>query len=141
MEEKPEETRSAEEKSELETLEDQDTEVTATPDGEKPETTKRPKGQRGIGGLLSRIASRLNVYLLAFILIFVIALIIVFIVINTGNRQEAAIEEIQTEELTQEAIDDLTSNEATIGDPKQLLTVESNAVFNGKVLVRDGLDV
>jgi cytoskeletal protein CcmA (bactofilin family) len=65
----------------------------------------------------------------------------VFIVISTGNQQQLTLEDIQTQELTQEAIDDLTSNEATVGDPKQLLTIESNAVFNGKVLVRDGLDV
>jgi len=90
---------------------------------------------------LSRIAARLNIYLLAFVLLVIIALIIVFIVVNTGNNQQSELADIQTQELTQDAIDDLTSNEATIGDPKQLLTVESNAVFNGQVLIRDGLDI
>ncbi len=123
----------------LETLEDKDTEVTATPDGKG---NKGPAGgKKGIGGLISGLVARLNVYLLAFILLLVIAGIIVAIAVNTGSRQQQSIDEIQTEELTQEAIDDLTSNEATVGDPKQLLTIESNAVFNGKVLVRDGLDV
>lgn len=138
MEEKPNEER-----SELETLEDQDTQITETPEdsGKKSKSKSPVSGGKGLGGLASRIATRLNVYLLAFILILIIALIIVFIVINTGNRQASELEQIQTQELTQEAIDNLTSNEATVGDPKQLLTVESNAVFNGQVLIRDGLDV
>ncbi len=124
----------------LESLEDKDTEVTATPDGESSDTKKKG-GKGGIGAIFSGIAARLNVYLLAFILILVVAGIIVAIAINSGNKQQQSLDDIQTEELTQDAIDNLTSNEATVGDPKQLLTVESNAVFNGKVLVRDGLDV
>lgn len=124
----------------LETLEDKDTEVTATPDGKGSDAPKA-KGKAGIGNKLSGLASGLNVYLLGFILLVVVALIIAYIAINTGSKQQQQLETIETEELTQEAIDNLTSNEATVGDPKQLLTVESNAVFNGKVLVRDGLDV
>lgn len=131
------------ERSELETLEDQDTLVTGTPETTPDISDKpvKPKGQRGLGSLLSRISTRLNVYFLAFILIIVILGIVVFVVVNTGNQQEAAQNIIQTEELTQEAIDNLNSNESTVGDPKQLLTVESNSVFNGRVLIRDGLDV
>ena len=136
MEEKPNEER-----SELETLEDQDTQVTETPEESQKKAKSPAAGGKGLGGIVSRVATRLNVYLLAFILILIIALIIVFIVVNTGNQQANDIEQIQTQELTQEAIDNLNSNEATIGDPKQLLTVESNAVFNGQVLIRDGLDV
>jgi cytoskeletal protein CcmA (bactofilin family) len=132
-----------EERSELETLEDQDTQVTGTPDTNQENTEKavKPKGQKGLGVMLSKISTRLNVYLLAFILIIIICGIIVFVVVNTGNQQEASQDAILTEELTQEAIDNLTSNESTVGDPKQLLTVESNSVFNGRVLIRDGLDV
>lgn len=129
------------EKSELENAEGQDTEVTETPDSNEEKKASKKPGSKGLGGLLSKFAARLNIYLLGFILLIVIALIVVFIIINTGNQQQAQLEDIQTQELTQDAIDDLTSNEATIGDAKQLLTVESNAVFNGKVLVRDGLDV
>jgi len=136
-----EDDKTQQEKSELETLEDQDTTVTATPESNNETKPLKAKGPKGIGVLFSKIAARLNIYLLAFILLGLIALIIVFIVVNSGNNQQAEIADIQTQELTQDAIDDLTSNEATIGDPKQLLTVESNAVFNGQVLIRDGLDV
>jgi len=74
-------------------------------------------------------------------LLAVISLIIIFIVINSSNKEAAKQSEVVPQQLTQDAIDSLSSNEATVGDPKQLLSVESNAVFAGKVLVRGGLDV
>ncbi len=128
----------------LETLEDKDTAVTATPEsGDKQSTdeSKKKHGKSGAGSLLSRIASRINVYLLMFVLLIVIALIIMFVTINQSNKEEKKQEEITSQELTQEAVENLSSNEATVGDPKQLLNIESNAVFAGKVLIRDGLDV
>jgi cytoskeletal protein CcmA (bactofilin family) len=129
--------------NELETLEDQDTTVTATPDAagtaDAASSTKKPK--LSAGSLMSKLASRINIYLLVFILLVVISLIIVFVVVQSSNKEAIRNENVQTQELTQEAIDKLSSNESTVGDPKQLLTVESNAVFSGKVLIREGLDV
>ncbi len=130
----------------LESLEEQATTVTETPEVTDATTTaegeqKKEKKKKAGGSIATRIASRLNIYLLAFILLIIISLIIVFVVIQSSNQQAAKEEEITSQELTQEAIDNLTSNEATVGDPKQLLSVESNAVFAGKVLIRDGLDV
>lgn len=84
------------------------------------------------------LVSRLNVYFLLFLLLIVIALMILFIVYNTSTQDQASIE---TQELTQESIDQLIGSDAVVGDPKQLLTVESDSVFNGQVLIRDGLDV
>jgi cytoskeletal protein CcmA (bactofilin family) len=126
----------------LESLEEEATTVTESPDS--PSTSdepKPPKKKKSIGSTMSMLASRVNIYLLAFILLVVISLIIVFVVMQSNNAQVAKESEIKTQELTQEAIDSLTGNEATVGDPKQLLNVESNAVFAGKVLIRDGLDV
>jgi cytoskeletal protein CcmA (bactofilin family) len=123
----------------LETLEDQDTTVTETPTGDKKDDESKKKKKSG--NLLTRITNRLNIYLLGFILLIIVSLVIIFVVINSSNKQAAKEAEIKTQELTQDAIDSLTSNEATVGDPKQLLSVESNAVFAGKVLIRDGLDV
>ncbi|MCA9324403.1 hypothetical protein KC992_04875 [Candidatus Saccharibacteria bacterium] len=127
----------------LETLEDQDTTVTEAPDASSggDKDAKKEKKKRSAGSLLTKITNRVNVYLLAFILLIVVSLIIVFVVIQSSNKQAAQQENITSQELTQEAIDSLSSNEATVGDPKQLLNIESNAVFAGKVLIRDGLDV
>ena len=124
----------------LETLEDKDTTVTASPDA-KEGGDKKAEKKKSAGSLLNRMASRLNIYLLAFILLIIISLIIVFVVIQSSNKQAAEQAEIKTQELTQEAVENLSGNEATVGDPKQLLNIESNAVFAGKVLIRDGLDV
>lgn len=127
----------------LETLEEKDTTVTATPDadGNQSGSDSKKKKHAGSGNILSRFASRVNIYLLLFILIIVVALIIMFVVINSSNKEIAKQENVTTQELTQEAVENLSSNEATVGDPKQLLNIESNAVFAGKVLIRDGLDV
>jgi len=129
----------------LDTLEEQDTAVTATPgsaDAQQPnKPPKKPKEKFSFGRILSKLSSRLNIYLLLFVLLAVISLIIVFIVINSSNKEAAQQADIQTQELTQEAIDSLSNNEVTVGDPKQLLSIESNAVFAGQVLIRDGLDV
>lgn len=125
----------------LETLEDQDTTVTATPETSADSGEKKEKKKRSAGSIATKVASRINVYLLAFILLIIISLIIVFVVVQSSNKQAAKEESVTTQSLTQDAIDSLTSNESTVGDPKQLLNVESNAVFAGKVLIRDGLDV
>jgi cytoskeletal protein CcmA (bactofilin family) len=136
-----EQNKENETSSSLDTLEDQDTTVTATPEASADSGEKKEKKKRSPGSIATKIANRLNIYLLAFILLIIVSLIIIFVVVQSSNKQAAKEESVTTQELTQEAIDSLTSNEATVGDPKQLLNVESNAVFAGKVLIRDGLDV
>lgn len=125
----------------LETLEEQATTVTEEAGKVTEAGATDKKKKRGNGNIATRIASRLNIYLLAFVLLIIISLVIVFIVVQSSNKQAAEEEKITSQELTQDAIDNLSSNEATVGDPKQLLSIESNAVFAGKVLIRDGLDV
>ncbi len=49
--------------------------------------------------------------------------------------------QIKTEPLSQEALDQLRQTDVKVGDPKQILSVESNAIFAGKVLIRDSLEV
>jgi len=127
----------------LETLEEQATAVTAVADAQvdSSEAGKKPDVKKPKGSLATKITNRVNVYLLAFILLIVVSLIIVFVVVQSSNKKAIEDKTISTQELTQEAIDNLSGNEATVGDPKQLLNIESNAVFAGKVLIRDGLDV
>jgi cytoskeletal protein CcmA (bactofilin family) len=126
-----------EEVNSLETLEGS-SEVISDSSNNSP-SEKLPKKKSSPSEILKKIISRLNIYLLLFILLIVAGLIIFFVVFNSSQQQETAVTESQ--ELTQEAIDELVGSDAKVGDPKQLLTVESDSVFTGKVLIRDGLDV
>ncbi len=113
-------------------------EITETPiDSSK--TDKSPSKKTTPVEKLKGLISRLNVYFLIFILIIVVGLVIFFVVFNASQQTDTGITESQ--ELTQEAVDELIGSDAKVGDPKQLLTVESDSVFTGKVLIREGLDV
>jgi cytoskeletal protein CcmA (bactofilin family) len=89
--------------------------------------------------ILKGFASRINIYLLAFFMLLIIAAILFFIVYSSSTQDQQVT--VETQELTQDTVDDLVGSDAIVGDPKQLLTIESDAVFTGKVLVRGGLDV
>jgi cytoskeletal protein CcmA (bactofilin family) len=109
--------------------------IMATPDGKVPELTVEKKQF-----FLLRLIKRINIY---FILLFVVLLIFAAISIyavrkNTASNQEAA---FNTQALTQEDLSKLANSDAVVGDAKQTLTVGSNAIFSGSVLVRGGLDV
>lgn len=94
----------------------------------------------GLWPTIVKKLSFMNVYLILFIFIVVIAAMITYI----GIRNNSKVDEqgkIDSQDLTSEAIGDISSNNTQIGDPKQTLTVASNSVFNGKVLFRDSIDV
>jgi hypothetical protein len=104
----------------------------STSESEARPTKVKPKG---IKGLLARI----NIYFLLFILVLVVAAA-AFGVTYTMNKREQEIR-LTTSELTESDIAELKTTDAIVGDPKQILTIESNAVITGKVVMRDSLDV
>jgi cytoskeletal protein CcmA (bactofilin family) len=89
---------------------------------------------------LRNLISRFNIYLLLFVFILILAIGAVIIAAQQNNK-EAKKGNITTQELTQDVLDKLKSSDATVGDVKQTLSVESNAIFAGKVLIRESLDV
>ncbi len=91
---------------------------------------------------IKKLGHRVNIYLLLFILVLVIAGGVV-LVTALSQKKEKAIEEkpIASQTLPPETLKQLANTDATVGDPKQVLNVQSNAVFAGKVLVRDNLEV
>jgi cytoskeletal protein CcmA (bactofilin family) len=102
------------------------------PGNPPPPAQGAPKG-------IKRRLRRFNVYLLIFLLILVIAGVIIGIAyLQSKNASKST---IQSQSLTQNTLSQLANSDATVGDPKQVLNVESNAVFAGKVLVRDSLEV
>ena len=94
--------------------------------------------KRSFADRVKGVTSNFNVYLIAFLVIVFIALIITYVALNSNNQDDLA---ITGQELTDEAFDELAQNESNVGDVNQTLTVEANAIFNGKVLIKDNLDV
>lgn len=102
----------------------------------KEKIVEKKHKSRGIEKLFS-----LNIYLLGFILLLIIAGIITYISYNRNKAEEVKQEALVTEPLSQETLDQLRQTDVRVGDPQQVLSVESNAIFAGKVLVRDSLEV
>lgn len=126
------------ESNELDTLEDPGTVVEGAnnnPNDNKPEKKKVSLAKRVQG-----LVSHLNIYLLLFILILVVTGAIIFIGIQRNKKADVSTT-ISTQPLTKETLEQLKGSEAKVGDPKQTLSIESNAIFTGKVLFRDSIDV
>lgn len=108
---------------------------TSAPAPVTPLSAKKPFGKR-----LRAAISKVSIYLLLFILIIIIAGVVITLSI-LRSREAANNLNLSTQELTQETLEQLKNTTAKVGDPKQILSIESNAVFAGSVLVRDSLEV
>jgi cytoskeletal protein CcmA (bactofilin family) len=106
----------------------------------KPATPDPDKAKKKKGSLLQRLVTHINIYLLIFIFMVVIAGVVVVVGMQR-NKKALETPTVTTQELTQEALDTISNSETKVGDPKQTLSIESNAIFAGKVLIRDSLDV
>jgi cytoskeletal protein CcmA (bactofilin family) len=115
-------------------------ETTTTTSSSNTQTSNDAPKKPVTEGRLQGLIASINIYLLLFILILVLAAGIVFVGYQRSKKQ-AAVGTISTQTLDESTIEEISGSDSKIGDPKQTLTVESNAVFSGKVLVRDSLDV
>lgn len=118
-------------KSSVDAMADESTGTATNPDSPAAVVPKA-KGSK-------RFRSAFNVYLLLFFLILVAGGAI-FAVTYFMNKNEADVK-LATSELTEEDLEILKTSDAIVGDPQQILTIESNAVITGKVVMRDTLDV
>jgi cytoskeletal protein CcmA (bactofilin family) len=112
------------------------------PDASQPGTaptgsanTPPPKKGKGIKAFIGKF----NLYLLLFVFVLVMAGVILGIAYFQGKK--ANTNNIQSQNLSQSTLQQIANTDATVGDPKQVLNIESNAVFAGQVLVRDSLQV
>lgn len=105
-----------------------------TPDSSSAPAVKKPAKARGI----RRITDKVNIYLLIFVLLMVLAGLAVAAAYYTSGPQKNT---VQNQSLDKNTLKQLANNDVTLGQPKQVLSVQSNAVFAGKVLVRDSLEV
>ena len=90
---------------------------------------------------LKNMLSSVNPYLILFIAVFIIAIIIVLTVSISSRNSDPNNIIFDGKELDQETLNEILTNESNIGSVDQTLTVAANAIFNGKVLVKDSLDV
>jgi cytoskeletal protein CcmA (bactofilin family) len=107
----------------------------ATGGSPAPVTPPQPKKKSP----LKRLWDKLNIYLLLFILVVVVAVgILVVLTIKSNKPTKNA---LATQNLSQQELQQLASTDVTVGNPKQVLTVQANAVFAGAVLIRSNLEV
>jgi cytoskeletal protein CcmA (bactofilin family) len=85
------------------------------------------------------LTSKVNIYFVFFILILILVGIFSFASYRAAQNTDTI--SLDGQELSTEDLKNLNNADAEVGDPKQTLTIASNAVFNGRVLVRDNFDV
>src|SRR4051812_35564207 len=83
---------------------------------------------------------RFNIYLLFFLFILVIAGGIILVAYFQSKKASTSAT-LKTQSLTDSTLKQLANSDATVGNSQQVLNVESSAVFAGKVLIREGLEV
>lgn len=89
---------------------------------------------------LRRILRKLNVYFLLFLLISVGA--IAFTVVSYINSQKAPdTPTIDSQDISQEALQQLANSDASVGSKAQTLTIQGNAIIDGQTLMRGNLNV
>lgn len=89
---------------------------------------------------IKRFFRKVNVYLLGFVLIIIVVGAIA--VVNYINSQQApTAPEVASQELTEEALQQLANTDASVGSTNQTLTIQGNAIIAGQTLMRGNLNV
>lgn len=115
--------------------------------GDTPNVTDATGGGPGIPQAppkkspLKKIWEKFNIYLLLFLLVIVLAVGVLIVSIAKAKQNNAANNATKSQGLTQDDLKQLATTDVTVGNPKQVLTVQANAVFSGGVLVRSNLEV
>lgn len=82
-----------------------------------------------------------NAYLAGFLFIVLVAVGIAVYAFSRGGQSNQSNTQVPSQNLSPEALKQLAGSDVTVGGPKQILTVQSNAIFDGQVLVKRGLSV
>jgi cytoskeletal protein CcmA (bactofilin family) len=106
-----------------------------------PTVTETAQPKQSFGKRIVGLSSSVNPYLMLFIAVFIIAIIIVITMSISSRNEDPANILFDGTEISQETLDELLTSESTVGTVDQTLTVAANSIFNGKVLIKDSLDV
>lgn len=87
-----------------------------------------------------KLLGKLNIYFVFLILtLMILAGISIYSILqNSKNDKKSA---LNTTKLTTDALAKLSGTDSSVGDAKQTLTVESNAIFTGGVLIKGNIDI
>lgn len=107
-----------------------------TEDATKGESAPPPKPP----GMKSKL-QRFNIYLLMFAFILVVAGGIVTVAYFQSKKTTSSSGTIKSQTLTADDLKQVADSDATVGSNGQVLNVVASAVFGGKVLVRQSLEV
>lgn len=111
----------------------------APSDGSPGGDSGGPSPKKSFGSKLRRLVRRVNIYLLGFILLLVLA--------GAGggiyylNTKNSGGDQLKTQSLSTDSLKQLANTDVSVGDSKQVLTVQSNAIFAGSVLLRGDVEV
>jgi len=100
----------------------------------EPSVSPPPKKKR------RGITKRVNIYLLLFFLLLGVAAAIVLIAYNE-SKHNSGTSNVSSQSLSQSTLQQLANGDATVGNSSQVLNVQSSAIFAGKVLMRQDLQV
>ena len=88
---------------------------------------------------VKKVWKRFNLYLLLFIFMITIAVgAFVYMTIKSKDNNKNT---PQSQGLSQDALKQLANSDVTVGDAKQVLNVQSNAIFAGSVLIRSSQEI
>ncbi len=88
---------------------------------------------------IKRLWQRFNLYLLIFVLMILIA-VGAFVYMTIKSKQDNK-NSTKSQTLSQDALKQLANSDVTVGDAKQVLSVQSNAIFAGAVLIRSNQEI
>jgi cytoskeletal protein CcmA (bactofilin family) len=108
--------------------------------GGAPDDSPHSKPKRSLSQRVQSITGKLNIYLLLFVLVILLSAIAAYASYR-ASKNAANSTNINGQTLSASDLQSLKNNDTQVGDAKQTLTIASNAIFNGRVLVRDSLDV
>ena len=111
-------------------------------DAIKTESTNRDAGSDKPKKIskVRRLFKKINIYLLLFILVVIVSLIIT-LVFYLNSQKPPIVPTIADQELTEDALRDLASKDASVGGAAQTLTIQGNAVIDGQTLMRGNLNI
>lgn len=107
----------------------------------KPPEEQLPSEKPSKQSFFQRVWQKFNIYLLLFIIVILAAIGTVVFLTLRDRADQVATNEVITQNLSAENLKQLANTDSTIGSPKQILNIESNAIFAGTVLIRKDLEV
>jgi cytoskeletal protein CcmA (bactofilin family) len=90
--------------------------------------------------IFKRLLGKINVYLILLVAVLLVLVGVSYFAI-AQNRKSDKQGSLNTTKLTADALAKLGSTDSSVGDAKQTLTVESNAIFTGGVLIKGNIDI